>query len=50
MTGVRIGDTGVARNGSHKTSYTQGIDIKDSCQIINWVTPEGGSGPNCQNL
>jgi electron-transferring-flavoprotein dehydrogenase len=25
-------------------------DIKDPYGIINWVTPEGGSGPNYQNL
>ena len=25
-------------------------DIKDPYQIINWVPPEGGSGPNYQNL
>lgn len=25
-------------------------DIKDPYQIINWVTPEGGSGPNYRNL
>ena len=25
-------------------------DIKDPDQIINWVTPEGGCGPNYQNL
>jgi electron-transferring-flavoprotein dehydrogenase len=25
-------------------------DIKDPYQIINWVTPEGGSGPNYQDL
>ena len=25
-------------------------DIKDQYQIINWVTPEGGSGQNYQNL
>jgi electron-transferring-flavoprotein dehydrogenase len=25
-------------------------DIKDPYQIITWVTPEGGSGPNYQNL
>ncbi len=25
-------------------------DIKDPYQIINWVTPQGGSGPNYQNL
>ncbi len=25
-------------------------DIKDPYQIINWVSPEGGAGPNYQNL
>ncbi len=25
-------------------------DIKDPYQIIDWITPEGGSGPNYQNL
>jgi electron-transferring-flavoprotein dehydrogenase len=25
-------------------------DIKDPYQLIDWVTPEGGSGPNYQNL
>ena len=25
-------------------------DIIDPYQIINWVTPEGGSGPNYQSL
>jgi electron-transferring-flavoprotein dehydrogenase len=25
-------------------------DVKDPYQIINWVTPEGGAGPNYQNL
>jgi electron-transferring-flavoprotein dehydrogenase len=25
-------------------------DIKDPYQIINWVTPEGGAGPNYLNL
>jgi electron-transferring-flavoprotein dehydrogenase len=25
-------------------------DIADPYQIINWVTPEGGAGPNYQNL
>lgn len=25
-------------------------DIKDPYQLITWVTPEGGSGPNYQNL
>jgi electron-transferring-flavoprotein dehydrogenase len=25
-------------------------DIKDPSQNINWVTPEGGGGPNCANM
>jgi electron-transferring-flavoprotein dehydrogenase len=25
-------------------------DIKDPYRIIDWVTPEGGAGPNYQNL
>jgi len=25
-------------------------DIKDPYQVINWVTPEGASGPNYQNM
>ena len=25
-------------------------DIKDPCQNINWVTPEGGGGPNYPNM
>lgn len=25
-------------------------DIKDPCQNINWIPPEGGSGPNYQDL
>jgi electron-transferring-flavoprotein dehydrogenase len=25
-------------------------DIKDPYEIIDWVTPEGGAGPNYQNL
>jgi electron-transferring-flavoprotein dehydrogenase len=25
-------------------------DIMDPYQVINWVTPEGGGGPNYQNL
>ena len=25
-------------------------DIKDPYQIINWGTPEGGCGPNYQNM
>jgi electron-transferring-flavoprotein dehydrogenase len=32
--GVRIGDMGVARDGSHKTGYTQGIDIKAPITVL----------------
>ena len=32
--GVRIGDMGVARDGSHKPGYTQGIDIKAPVTVL----------------
>ena len=38
--GVRIGDMGVARDGSHKASYTQGIDIKARITVLG----EGARG------
>lgn len=30
--------------------HCKACDIKDPYQIITWTTPEGGSGPNYQNL
>jgi electron-transferring-flavoprotein dehydrogenase len=30
--------------------HCKACDIKDPYQIINWVTPEGGAGPNYQTL
>ena len=30
--------------------HCKACDIKDPYEIINWVTPEGGSGPNYQDL
>lgn len=30
--------------------HCKACDIKDPYGVINWVTPEGGSGPNYQNL
>ncbi|HEX7965547.1 MAG TPA: electron transfer flavoprotein-ubiquinone oxidoreductase [Gammaproteobacteria bacterium] len=30
--------------------HCKACDIKDPYEIINWTTPEGGSGPNYQNL
>jgi electron-transferring-flavoprotein dehydrogenase len=30
--------------------HCKACDIKDPYQIINWTTPEGGSGPNYQSL
>jgi electron-transferring-flavoprotein dehydrogenase len=30
--------------------HCKACDIKDPYEIINWVTPEGGSGPNYQSL
>ena len=32
--GVRIGDMGVAKDGSHKSGYTQGIDIKARLTVL----------------
>ncbi len=32
--GVRIGDMGVAKDGSHKPAYTQGIDIKAPITVL----------------
>ncbi|MEO8958067.1 MAG: electron transfer flavoprotein-ubiquinone oxidoreductase [Rudaea sp.] len=32
--GVRIGDMGVAKDGSHKPGYTQGIDIKAPVTVL----------------
>lgn len=34
VTGVRIGDMGVAKDGSHKPGYTQGIDIKAKVTVL----------------
>ena len=34
--GVRIGDMGVAKDGSHKPSYTQGIDIHAPITVFAW--------------
>ena len=35
-----------ARNCVH----CKACDITDLCQVINWVTPEGGGGPNYSKL
>ncbi len=37
---VRIGDMGIAKDGSHKDSYTQGIDIKAKLTVLG----EGARG------
>ena len=34
VAGVRIGDMGVAKDGSHKAGYTQGIDIKARLTVL----------------
>ncbi len=34
VAGVRIGDMGVARDGSHKPTYTQGIDIRARVTVL----------------
>jgi electron-transferring-flavoprotein dehydrogenase len=40
------------RQQINAANYVQckSCDIKDPYEIINWVPPEGGSGPNYQNL
>ena len=40
VAGVRIGDMGVARDGSHKPGYTQGIDIRAKLTVFG----EGARG------
>jgi len=40
VNGVRIGDMGVARDGSHKPAYTQGIDITARITVLG----EGARG------
>ena len=40
VAGVRIGDMGVAKDGSHKPGYTQGIDIKAPLTLLG----EGARG------
>lgn len=40
VAGVRIGDMGVAKDGSHKPAYTQGIDIKAKLTVLG----EGARG------
>ena len=40
VAGVRIGDMGVAKDGSHKPGYTQGIDIKAKITVLG----EGARG------
>ena len=44
--GVRIGDMGVAKNGSHKPGYTQGIDIKAKVSVF----AEGARGSLTKQL
>jgi electron-transferring-flavoprotein dehydrogenase len=34
VAGVRIGDMGVARDGSHKPGYTEGIDIRANVTVL----------------
>ncbi len=46
VAGVRIGDMGVARDGSHKSGYTQGIDIKAKVTVL----AEGARGSLTKQL
>jgi len=46
VAGVRIGDMGVAKDGTHKASYTQGIDIKAKVTVL----AEGARGSLTKQL
>ena len=46
VVGVRIGDMGVARDGSHKSSYTPGVDIKTRVTVL----AEGARGSLTKQL
>ena len=47
---VDEGDGARLQINSANCVHCKTCDIKDPYQIINWVTPEGGAGPNYQNL
>ena len=46
VAGVRIGDMGVARDGSHKPGFTQGIDIRAKVTVLG----EGARGSLSKEL
>jgi electron-transferring-flavoprotein dehydrogenase len=46
VAGVRIGDMGVAKDGTHKSGYTQGIDIKAKVTVL----AEGARGSLTKQL
>ncbi|HET6912102.1 MAG TPA: electron transfer flavoprotein-ubiquinone oxidoreductase [Rhodanobacteraceae bacterium] len=46
VAGVRIGDMGVAKDGSHKPNYTQGVDIKARVTVL----AEGARGSLTKQL
>jgi electron-transferring-flavoprotein dehydrogenase len=46
VVGVRIGDMGVAKDGSHKPGYTQGIDIRAKVTVL----AEGARGSLTKQL
>ncbi len=56
MVADEVDENGQSAAGKHlqinaaNCVHCKTCDIKDPYQIINWVTPEGGSGPNYQNL
>ena len=45
-------DTGAAKLqiNAQNCVHCKTCDIKDTTQNINWVTPEGGGGPNYPNM
>ncbi|MEO8748000.1 MAG: electron transfer flavoprotein-ubiquinone oxidoreductase [Rhodanobacter sp.] len=46
VAGIRIGDMGVARDGSHKANYTQGVDIHAKVTVL----AEGARGSLTKGL
>jgi electron-transferring-flavoprotein dehydrogenase len=47
---VTEGDTQSLRINAQNCVHCKTCDIKDPSQNINWVTPEGGGGPNYPNM
>ena len=47
---VTEGETPRLQINAQNCVHCKTCDIKDMTQNINWVTPEGGGGPNYPNM